>query len=74
MRPNFDSIALPLARFIRDEAERRARALEARQVDLVVAAIDDLTGQIQTRIDEIKERLIRLESTEVRSTDAALER
>jgi uncharacterized coiled-coil protein SlyX len=73
MRPNFDSIALPLARFIRDEAERRARAVEARQALELVALSDFIVdvnlrlAQTEIQLDETRERLGSLE-TEVRST------
>jgi hypothetical protein len=71
----FDSIALPLSRLIRDEAERRAHAVDARQAVVetearLIATIVELNTRLfltESLLAEARERLGTLE-TEVRST------
>jgi hypothetical protein len=67
VRPILDSIALPVAKWLRGEAERRERKAETDRAKFV-QEVEFLQSQLQTRIEdfksEINERVTRLESTE----------
>jgi len=65
VRPNFDSIALPVAKWARDREAEREKSLRA-EVEFFRAQQAQISARIDEFRAEINERVTRLESTEER--------
>jgi hypothetical protein len=66
VRPGYDSIALPVNKWLRDQTERQQTA-EVRKLREEIIGITVDLAMSKVRLDNAVERLTRLESTEERA-------